>query len=303
MTREELNKEISDEIEYEELKEKRKKLVKKTIKIILIVFIISTLFIVYTKIISTSGLKVKEERLELKNIPESFNGFKVIQFSDLQYGSTIFEDDMNKIIKKINDRNPDIVVFTGDLIDNEYKIKHEETEKLIKNLSNIKASIGKYAVSGDEDSEDFNTILTQAGFTVLDDTYDLIYNGDNEPILITGLSSKNKDINKAFSYFKEENTNKDIYNILIMHEPDTIDKILNEYKVDLALAGGNLNGEIYIPKIGGAFTRKDAEKYTKSYYKVKDTKLYVSSGIGTDKLGIRLGTVPSINFLRFAKTN
>ena len=159
MTREELNKEISDEIEYEELKEKRKKLVKKTIKIILIVFIISTLFIVYTKIISTSGLKVKEERLELKNIPESFNGFKVIQFSDLQYGSTIFEDDMNKIIKKINDRNPDIVVFTGDLIDNEYKIKHEETEKLIKNLSNIKASIGKYAVSGDEDSEDFNTIL------------------------------------------------------------------------------------------------------------------------------------------------
>lgn len=303
MTREELNKEIQDEIEYEELKEKRKKAVKKVIKIIAIIFIISLVFIVYTKIISTNGLKVKEERIELKKIPDSFNGVKIIQFSDLQYGSTIFEEEVKSLVKKINTRNPDIVVFTGDLIDQDYKIKHEEKEKIIKELNKINANIGKYAVSGDEDKEYFNTIFTQAGFTVLDDSYDLIYNKENNPILITGLKSETKDIDKAFSYYKEEKSNKDIYSILIMHEPDTIDQVLNNYKVDLALSGGNLNGEIYIPKVGGLITRKDAKKYTKEYYKINDTRLYVSSGIGTDKLGIRLGTRPSINFLRLAKTN
>ena len=303
MTREELNKDIQDEIEYEELKEKRKKTVKKVIKIIAIIFIISLVFIVYTKIISTNGLKVKEERIELKKIPDSFNGVKIIQFSDLQYGSTIFEEEVKSLVKKINTRNPDIVVFTGDLIDQDYKIKHEEKEKIIKELNKINANIGKYAVSGDEDKEYFNTIFTQAGFTVLDDSYDLIYNKENNPILITGLKSETKDIDKAFSYYKEEKSNKDIYSILIMHEPDTIDKVLNNYKVDLALSGGNLNGEIYIPKVGGLITRKDAKKYTKEYYKINDTRLYVSSGIGTDKLGIRLGTRPSINFLRLAKTN
>lgn len=303
MTREELNKDISNEIEEEKLKEERKKIVKKVLKIILLVFTICIIFIVYTKIISTSGLKVKEKRIEIKNIPESFNGVKIIQFSDLQYGSTIFEDELDSLVKKINKRNPDIVIFTGDLIEKNYNIKHEENEKIIKSLNNIKANIGKYAVNGDEDKDNFNTILTQAGFTVLDNSYELVYNGENNPILITGISSNNKDIDKAFNYYKEEKANKDIFNVLIMHEPDTIDNVLKNYKVDIALAGGNLNGEIYIPKVGGLSTRKDAKKYTKSYYKLNDTRLYVSSGIGTDEFGIRLGTFPSINFLRLAKVN
>ena len=226
MTREELNKDISDEIEEEELREKRKNIVKKVLKIILIIFTICILFIVYTKIISTSGLRVKEKRLEIVNIPESFNGVKIIQFSDLQYGSTIFEDEIKSLVKKINDRNPDIVVFTGDLIDKDYKIKHDELEKLIKSLNKINANIGKYAVNGDEDKDNFNTILTQSGFTVLDNSHELVYNGENNPILITGINNNNKDIDKTFSYFKEEKNDKNIYNILIMHEPDTIDKIL-----------------------------------------------------------------------------
>lgn len=303
MTREELNKEMQDEIEYQEKKEKRSILIKKLLKVFIILFVITFAFILYTKYISTSGLKVKEERLELSNIPDSFDSIKIIHFSDLQYGSTIFEDELKTLVKKINETNPNIVIFTGDLIDNDYSITHKENEEIIKELSKIKADIGKYAVSGDEDTDNFNTILTQAGFTVLDNNYDLIYSSLNTPILICGISSKNKDIEKAFSYFNEENSDKNIFNILAMHEPDTIDKIKDKYKVDIALTGGNLNGEIYIPKIGGLITRKGAKKYTKSFYQLDNTRLYVSSGIGTDKIGIRLGTVPSINFLRFAKVN
>ena len=92
-------------------------------------------------------------------------------------------------------------MFTGDLIDKNYNVSHKEIEKIIKALSNLNADIGKYAVTGDEDNDNFTTILKQAGFTILDNNYDLIYNRSNNPILITGLSSssKNRDIDKALN--------------------------------------------------------------------------------------------------------
>lgn len=303
MTREEKNKEMQDEFDYEETKEKRKEKTKKIIKISSIIIILLSLLFIHTKFIATSGIKVKEKRLTFSNIPDSFNGVKIIQFSDLQYGSNIYIENVDKLVKKINLRNPDIIIFTGDLIDETYKIKNDEIEKIIKSLKKLNANIGKYAVNGDEDNENFTTILTQAGFNVLDNNYDLIYNQKNEPILITGLSSsKTRNINKSFEYFKSDNVNKDIFTISIMHEADDIDKIIKDYKVDIAFAGGNLNGQIYIPKVGGLFTRKNATKYTKPYYKLNNTRLYISSGIGTDNIGLRLFNKPSINFIRLAKS-
>lgn len=300
-TREELNKDIHDEIEYEEKKEKRKKVAKRIFKILIFIFVITTSFLLYNYFITTSGLSVNEKRIKSDKLPDNFNGSKIIQFSDLHYGSNIFIDDVKLLVKKINERNPDIVVFTGDLIEDKYKIKTEEQEKLIKELSKIDAELGKYAVSGDEDKDSFNTIFMQAGFTILDNNYDLVYKDENNPILIVGLSSKDKDIKKAFSYYDQEGSNKEIFNILIMHEVDTIDEVMKNYNVDIALSSGNLNGMIYIPKVGGLITRKNAKKYTKDYYKIKNTNLFVSSGVGTDDIGIRLFTRQSINFIRLAK--
>lgn len=300
-TREELNKDIHDEIEYEEKKEKRKKVAKRIFKILIFIFVITTSFLLYNYFITTSGLSVNEKRIKSDKLPDNFNGSKIIQFSDLHYGSNIFIDDVKSLVKKINERNPDIVVFTGDLIEDKYKIKTEEQEKLIKELSKIDAELGKYAVSGDEDKDSFNTIFMQAGFTILDNNYDLVYKDENNPILIVGLSSKDKDIKKAFSYYDQEGSNKEIFNILIMHEVDTIDEVMKNYNVDIALSSGNLNGMIYIPKVGGLITRKNAKKYTKDYYKIKNTNLFISSGVGTDDIGIRLFTRQSINFIRLAK--
>ena len=109
------------------------------------------------------------------------------------------------------------------------------------------------------------------------------------------------DIKKAFNYYEDEKNNKEITNILIMHEADILDKVKDKYNVDIALSGGNLNGMIYIPKIGGLVTRKNAKKYTKEYYEVGNTKLFITSGVGTDNIGVRLFTRQGINFIRLAK--
>ena len=132
----------------------------------------------YTTYVSNTMMIVKEDRIVDKDIPNQFNGVKIIQFSDLHYGTTFFEKQLKKMVKEINDRNPDLVVFTGDLIDKEYKVSSEESEMINKYLSRIKTKLGKYAVSGEEDGDEFTTIMNQSGFTILNNNYDVLITTD-----------------------------------------------------------------------------------------------------------------------------
>lgn len=300
-SREEKNKEKQLAIEEEKKRERRIKIFKLTIKIFIICLTLFFIMFFYTKYSSTTGIIVKETRIKSEKIPESFNGIKIIQFSDLYYGSTIFDDEVKNLVKIINKRKPDIVIFTGNLIDKNYSIKIEEQEKLINELKKINSTIGKYAVSGKNDNDKFSVIMNQSEFNVLDNNYDLIYNKDNNPILITGLSSlinKKRDINNSYRYFKEETHNSNIYSISIMSETDDLDDIISEYPNDLVLAGNSLNGEIRIPGIGGLISQSGSKKYKNPYYKLNNTKVFVSSGIGSPDVGFRLFARPSINFFR-----
>ena len=94
MTREELNKAKQSEIISEERREKRKKVVCITFKIILALVIIFSAFYILNDYIFTKKILVKEERIVNEKIPDSFNGLKVVQFSDLHYGSTVFLDEV-----------------------------------------------------------------------------------------------------------------------------------------------------------------------------------------------------------------
>ena len=208
----------------------------------------------------------------------------------------------SKIKKLSNERKPDIVIFTGDLINKQYDLNSKEQEKLIKELKGINASLGKYAILGDEDNEKIATIFNQSNFTILRNEYDLIYKDDNNPILLIGLTSikKDQDIEKAYSYFKEETHNSNIYTITMLHEPDVVDDIVDIHQTDLFLAGHSHNGNIRVPFIKySLFKVENAKKYDQDYYKVRDSKLYISSGLGTPK-GIRLFCRPSINFYRLS---
>lgn len=299
MTREELNKEIQEEINEENKIKKNKSIIKFIIKSTLFLIIFFILFYSYTTYISTLKIEVREYRITNKKVPNSLNGLKIVHFSDLHYGSTMFNENVKEINKMINIRKPDIVIFTGDLIYKDYKFKPKEQEKLIKYLKNIDASLGKYAILGDQDNESVATIFNQSDFTILRNEYELIYKNNNDAILLIGLTSKNQDIEKAYSYFKEENHNSNIYTITLVHKPDTTDEIIN-HPTDLILSGHSHNGNIRIPFINYPLYKYDgAMKYNQEYYKINNTKLYISSGLGTTN-GFRLFCRPSINFYRIS---
>ena len=305
MTREEISKEKHKDLLKEQKKEKAKNIIKKIIKIALFIIIITTAFFFYTTYISTVMISTREYRIINKKIPDSFNGTKIVQFSDLHYGTTMIEENLSDIKKKINILKPDIIVFTGDLINHDYKMKTKDTEILTQKLKELNASLGKYAILGDEDNEEIISIYNQANFIVLRNENDLIYKSDNNPIILIGLSSlinNEQDIEKGYSYFNGETYNSDIYTITLVHEPDSADDIINSYKTDLLLSGHSHNGNIRVPFINYTPIRKNgAKKYYQDYYNIDGTKLYISSGLGTNNaIGIRLFCRPSINLYRLS---
>lgn len=305
MTREEINEDKQKKVDYDNTKEKISFIIKKVLIITIMISIIGFLFFSYTTYVSTSKIVVREYRIVNEKIPDNFNGIKIIHFSDLHYGSTMFEGKLKEIKKIINDRKPDIIIFTGDLIDNNFDITEKQKEQLSKSLSELDATLGKYAILGDEDKEDVTTILNQSNFITLKNEYDLIYNEKNEPILLVGLDSllkKRQDLDKSYDYFKQETHNANIYTITIVHEPDSMVDITNNYKTDLVLAGHSHNGNIRIPIMNyPLIQREGAKKYNNDFYKVGSTDFYISGGLGTNNsIGIRLFCRPSINLYRLS---
>ena len=304
MTRQEINQAKQKEIFKERNKEIIKKITKKAIKFIIIIFVISTIFFSYTTYISSVKIHTREYRIINKKIPSNFNGTKIVQFSDLHYGTTMNIDNLKKIVKMINGTKPDLVFFTGDLIDKNYKLKNNEQEKIIKELNKINTTLGKYAILGEEDNESFNTIMNSSNFTILKNEYELIYKETNNPILLVGLNNQAKDtasVDNAFKYFTEEIHNPDIFSITLTHEPDTID-LIDSTKTQLILAGHSHNGSVRIPFVNKSiFNKEGAKKYNQDYYKVNNNDLYISSGLGTNNyVGFRLFCRPTISLYRIS---
>ena len=271
------------------------------VKIVFILVTIVFLFLMYLRFISTKGLVVKEYKVVNNNIGE-YHGLKIVHFSDIHYKSTIKYNDLNRIIEKINYINPDIVVFTGDILDKKINYSDKDIKDLTTLFSKIKASIKKYAISGDSDTEEiYKKIISNSNFIDLNDNYELIYNKNKNPILIAGISSGTSNVQekllKTNEYMLSDNANY-VYSILLMHEPDNI-KVTSSF--DLVLAGHSLNGQLKIPFIGGIKKMNGAKIYYDEYYKINQTDFYISGGLGTTGVNLRYFNKPSINFYRIVK--
>ena len=267
--------------------------------IFIIVFFIIIIF--YAKYFGTKGLIVKEYRVESNILTSNFSGIKIVHFSDLLYKSSVEKNDVKALVDKINLLKPDIVVFSGNLVAYDVKLNEDDTEYLKSELSKIKAYIGLYAIYGENDYniDNYEDIMNNSGFKILSNNYEEIFYKTNESIYIVGLPSslkENIDLDNSLSFYDDLNRK---YTIVIVSEGASI-KYLDEstYEVDMILGGYSLNGSIVIPFYGGLFKDKNSYKYSEPYYKKGITDIYISSGIGTKKYGLRLLNHPSINLYR-----
>lgn len=272
-----------------------KKILKRIIKIMCIILMIMIAVSIYITFIERELLVVKKHDITINK--EGKDTIKIIQFTDTQLGEYYNLKDLERAINRINKLEADVVVFTGDLIDN--ASKYDDIHGVARVLLKINANLGKYAIYGNHDyggeaEKCYENIMNEAGFKALQNGHDYIevngeiinfFGGDD------ALMGKH-DAKRTISAIK-----KDQVNILLIHEPDLIDKY-NEYPVDLALSGHSHGGQVYIPFYGPLKKNLLAEKYNRGFYDIdneRKTKLYVNTGLGNTKVPFRFFTIPEIS--------
>lgn len=199
---------------------------------------------------------------------------KIFHISDL-HGNTVFYSKLKEMISK---EKPDVVVITGDIVNEKNK---EYSFSFLKSIS----SYPVYFVSGNHELrlKDFDktillTGLKAVGVINLDEIKkDKLMDGVRI-IGIDDLSLRKEDIPK---YAKK--LNEDELNIILMHQPEAI-RYLNSYNADLVFAGHAHGGQWRIPFLNQGIFAPDQgvfPTYTNGIYKKYNTKMFVSRGVGT----------------------
>ena len=275
----------------------------KTIRFILTLFLIVIIYtagcLFYAFKIEPYRLKVQEYYLTEKNADTEL--VKIVQFSDVHIKEDFTYENLQKVVDKINKHKPDIVLFTGDLYDN--YAKYNDDENIIAELKKIEAKYDKIAIWGNRDYgggavRQYQYIMEQAGFTLLENENWYVTLENNKNILFTGL-----DDSMLGNVYMPDDTKiyHSDFDILLGHEPDIVENY-GEYYYDLALSGHSHGGQVNIPLLPfindmAISATSLSTKYEGGMYELNEkenTKLYVNTGIGTTHISARFGVVPEI---------
>ncbi|RYM32137.1 metallophosphoesterase [Brumimicrobium glaciale] len=253
---------------------------------------------------------VKRLDLSMKRLPKSFDGLKVVQFSDFHAGSFDDIEAVQQGLSLINDANPDLIMFTGDLVNN----RAAEMIPYVDSLKNLSAKYGKYAILGNHDYGDYikfesnearqknldelDAIFEEAGFILLKNENIQIDNGIDK-IDIIGVENWGQgpfpqygDIDLA-----SQSTPDGRFNILMSHDPDHWENIVRQHPkhFDLTLSGHTHGSQVGVDIPGFQWSPvKYRYKRWLGHYTENDQHLFVSKGFGFLGFPGRIGMSPEV---------
>lgn len=226
-------------------------------------------------------------------IPESFNGYKIIQLSDLHncyFGPANF----NFLLYKIDKENPDIIVITGDFFDID---KYKNSKMIIKELAK---RYKVYFITGGHEYwvPEYSKIkleLTKCGVNFIDNKTIEITN-KNESIYLTGLMDPtfyNGNLELAKKILKEHQY-KDKFHILLSHRPDLFD-IYTFYDYDLTFTGHAHGGQVRIFNRGlFAPNQGILPKYTAGIHSKGNKHMIINRGCGWHSTFVKINNRPDL---------
>lgn len=239
--------------------------------------------------------KNKERVLDISEASEMFeleSEVQIAHISDLHFSRWFKPRRLKKTLRSLREAKPDMIVFTGDLIDDYKKWPVRQTKSLILALKQMQAPLGKVAVLGNHDYKSdgagfVKEVLESAGFTVLINQ-ELF--GSNEEISLSVAGVADPSTKNAQYYYEATLAQ---WQLLLLHQPDYISQVKNLSMYDLVLSGHSHGGQIRLPKY---YPKTDGAKtFTDSLYLPKEeTLLSVNTGIGTTHLPLRFGVPPEV---------
>lgn len=279
--------------------------------IILIILSIFTIIGINNKM--NKNFVIKEETLIYKKLPKSLEDYKILQISDLH--SKEFGTNNEKLINSIKEINPDLILVTGDMFTvSDISIDMNEEELVPYQLLSKLATHYKivYVSGNHEEGKDiiyngddyrtrdrsknnaynrYRSKLESLGVTFVENSYLQNY---NDFINIYGVYFDSMEKNE---YYQSIDLDKTKFNIMLCHDPKYFDTFAN-MGFDLVLSGHVHGGIIRIPLVGGLFSpdRTFFPKYDKGIYKINNSYMNVSTGLG-DSILKRVFNPPEINVI------
>lgn len=248
----------------------------------------------YSLKIEPNLLKTTTHRLT--STSGELDGLRIVQFSDTHVGAFYDEADMQRLVDKINSLEPDIIVFTGDLVDN--WAKYHNREALYTVMSQLSAPLGKFAVYGNHDyggggTRLYKSFMEACGFELLVNTSKHLTLPSGGSVTISGLDDLifgNPDIPKVIKARPVAD-----YQLILVHEPDIADALAS-HQFHLQLSGHTHGGQISIPGFPHELMPPYGELYTEGMYQLRaGLQVYVNTGIGSTQLPFRFGNIPEIS--------
>jgi predicted MPP superfamily phosphohydrolase len=234
---------------------------------------------------------------------------KILHLSDLH--NKVFQQNQKSLIRKIKKINPDIIVFTGDLID-KFKYDEKAAFTFIDMISDI-API--YYVTGNHESASgkFNILeskLKSKGIHVLRNE-NAIINRSGDNIVIAGIDDPcfrkmpDNDHDKVFELNLKDslkNAPKNTFKILLAHHPEMF-TLYSKYNFDVVFSGHAHGGQFRIPFAGGLYAPDQGyfPEYTSGKHSLNNSSMIVSRGLGNSVIPQRIFNMPEIVVLTLHK--
>ena len=255
------------------------------------------LLILYGYFIEPSWLEVKQVSITLNDLPTAFKGYRIVQVSDIHFGTAFSDSRLRNVVTEVNRQQPDVVVLTGDFLSDKYESKSPAQTGAIKQLTEIlqgiKARNGIYAVWGNHDRFDRAEVqsnFSRIGIKILcNESQYIEKNGDK--IMLIGMDDAWRTVTSPRPLLKDNKQGECV--IALVHRPDPAE-YNSQFPIALQISGHMHGGQINFPGarlIQSIYVRS---KYREGLFNVGKMQLLVSRGIGMTGLPFRFGARPEI---------
>ncbi|MDX1770216.1 MAG: metallophosphoesterase [Planococcaceae bacterium] len=258
----------------------------------LIKYVSILLSIVVFIYINNNWITTTNHKVSSPNIPAAFDGYRIVQVSDLH--DATFGENQQRLVKKVKQAKPDLIVITGDLVDSRrYDLPNslDLVNQLVK-LADVYYVTGNHEVATN-DVEFIKRELKALGVHVLSNETLMLEHG-NDSIAISGIEDPLMG-QTASEMLNEAEIRSDVFTLLLAHRPEDF-QTYKEFEIDLTFSGHAHGGQFRIPFVGGLIAPGQGffPKFTAGIHEKEQSKLVISRGLGNSILPFRLFNLPEI---------
>ena len=238
---------------------------------------------------------------ESEEIPKSFDGFRIVQISDLHDAK--FGGNQKHLIDKVRAAKPDVIFLTGDLVDSRrYDLPNSllAVEQFVE-IADVYYVLGNHEVALNQVDEIY-AALTELGVHVLSNEA-VVLERDGERIATLGIEDPlmgqtvSASIDEALQLVDNQ-----LFTMLLSHRPEQFETYV-EKEMDLVFTGHAHGGQIRVPYVGGLIAPSQGiwPTYTAGMFEKNDTNMIVSRGLGNSLFPLRIFNLPEIILIELKK--